>query len=422
MAGAASMDITPHYPVRLSGYGNRRDLTAAFAQPLHAKALAIGSDDEGPAVLVTVDNLGVPAAIRDEVIRRLATRTKITDDRFALCSSHTHCAPMLEGVAPNLFGMDIPAEHQESIARYTRELTDHIEAVALAALADRQPATLGWGSGTVDFAANRRTFPEKPVDHALPVLVVKAPGGKVRAIFTSYACHCTTLQFNAIHADWAGCAQEDLEREFPGAIALTALGCGADQNPKPRGTLDLVAQHGAALAAEARRIASDKLSPIDGPLEARVRRFDLAFAPLPTRDEWNTLAQDKRAAVAYHARKNLARLDRGEALPTRLPYLVQVWSFGSDLAMVFLAGEVVVDYSLRLKREFDPARLWVNGYSNDVPCYIPSKRILDEGGYEGGGAMVYYDRPTKFAPDVEERIIGVMHELIPKRFSTGAGR
>ena len=84
--------------------------------------------------------------------------------------------------------------------------------------------------------------------------------------------------------------------------------------------------------------------------------------------------------------------------------------------MVFLPGEVVVDYSLRLKREFDRSRLWVNGYSNDVPCYIPSRRVLEEGGYEGAGAMVYYDRPTKFAPDVEERIIGAVHELMPKEF------
>jgi hypothetical protein len=84
--------------------------------------------------------------------------------------------------------------------------------------------------------------------------------------------------------------------------------------------------------------------------------------------------------------------------------------------MVFLPGEITVDYSLRIKREFDRARMWVNGYSNDVPCYVPSRRVLDEGGYEGAGAMVYYDRPTKFAPDVEERIMKAVHEVTPKDF------
>jgi neutral ceramidase len=421
MAGAASVDITPAYPVRLSGYGGRRDVNLGVAQRIFAKALAIGSDAEGPAVLVTVDNCGVPATIRDEVVKRLAAKTKVVDARFAIASSHTHCAPMLSGVLPNLFSMDIPAEHLPAIERYTKELTDHIEAAALAALRDRKPSQLHWGVGQVGFAANRRSFRLKPVDHDLPVLRVTDEMGKVRAIFTSYACHCTTIGIDSIHGDWAGCAQEALQREFPGAIALTALGCGADQNPNPRRTMELVVQYGEALGAEAKRLATGKLTPVTGPLESRTKQIDLAYDKLPTRAEWEALAKSNSGAVAYHAKKNLARLDRGETLPTHLPYLVQTWSFGGDLAMVFLPGEITVDYSLRIKREFDRARMWVNGYSNDVPCYVPSRRVLDEGGYEGAGAMVYYDRPTKFAPDVEERIMAAVHETIPAAFAVKPG-
>ncbi len=402
--------------MRLSGYGSRRAPNAGISQRIFAKALAIGGDAEGPAVLVTVDNCGVPASMRDEVVRRLKTKTRVTDERFAICSSHTHCAPMLIGVLPNLFSMDIPAEHVPAIERYTRELTDHIEQAALAALADRKPATLAWSVGKVGFATNRRKFPQKPVDHDLPVLRVTGADGGVRAIFTSYACHCTTLAIDEIHGDWAGCAQEALQREFPGAIALTAIGCGADQNPNPRRTMELVRQYGEDLGAEAKRIVQTEMKPVTGPLACQSRQIELAFDTLPTREEWQTLAASKTPAIAYHATKNLARLDRGEALPTKLPYLVQAWSFGDDLAMVFLPGEVTVDYSLRIKREFDHARTWVNAYSNDVPCYIPSRRVLDEGGYEGAGAMVYYDRPTKFAPDVEERILQAVHAVTPAAF------
>jgi len=416
--GAASVDITPDYPVRLSGYGGRREPNTGVSQHIFAKALAIGSDAEGPAVLVTVDNVGVPALMRDEVLRRLATKSKVTEERFAICSSHTHCAPMLIGMLPNLFSMDIPAEHLPAIERYTRELTDHIEKAALAALADRQPATLAWGVGKVGFAANRRAFPLKPIDHDLPVLRATGADGKVRAIFTSYACHCTTIGIAEIHGDWAGVAQEALQREFPGAIALTALGCGADQNPNPRRTMELVKQYGEDLGAEAKRLAAGELTPVIGPLTCQTKQIELAYDKLPTREEWQALAAGKAANIAYHAKKNLARLDRGEKIPTHLPYLVQRWSFGDDMAMVFLPGEITVDYSLRIKREFDRSRLWVNGYSNDVPCYVPSRRVLDEGGYEGAGAMVYYDRPTKFAPDVEERIMGAVHEVMPKAFLT----
>jgi hypothetical protein len=136
---------------------------------------------------------------------------------------------------------------------------------------------------------------------------------------------------------------------------------------------------------------------------------------LPTRAEWERLAAQTNY-VGSHARLNLGRLDRGEALPTKIPYLVETWNFGNELAMVFLPGEVVVDYSLRLKREFDPARLWVNAYANDVPCYIPSERVLREGGYEGGGAMIFYDRPTRFAAGVEEKIMTAVHHLLPASF------
>jgi hypothetical protein len=414
--GAASVDITPEYPVRLSGYGGRRLPNTGVSQHIFAKALAIGGDEEGPAVVVTVDNCGVPASMRDEVLRRLGTKSKVSHERLAICSSHTHCAPMLIGMLPNLFGMDIPAEHLPAIERYTRELTDAIEKVVLAALADRKPATLTWSVGKVGFAANRRSFPMKPVDHDLPVLRATSTEGKVRAIFTSYACHCTTIGIDEIHGDWAGCAQEALQREFPGAIALTAMGCGADQNPNPRRTMELVKQYGEDLGAEAKRLVLGEMKPVNGPVKCNAKQIELAFGTLPTREEWQALAASKTPAIAYHATKNLASLDRGEKIPTHLPYLVQTWAFGNDMAMVFLPGEITVDYSLRIKREFDPARLWVNGYSNDVPCYVPSRRVLDEGGYEGAGAMVYYDRPTQFAPDVEERIMKAVHEVTPKDF------
>jgi hypothetical protein len=414
--GVARVDITPGYPVRLSGYGSRRTEHEGVAQRLWAKALAFDDGAGRPAVLVTVDNCGVPATLRAEVLRRLAARTNLADARLAVCSSHTHCAPMLEGVLPNLFSTDIPPEHQVNIARYTRELTDALERVTLEALADLRPAQMAWGVGHVGFAHNRRQFNFRPEDHSLPVLRVNGSDGRPRALLTSYACHCTTISSNFVHGDWAGVAQAQIERDFPGAIALTAIGCGADQNPQPRQTMELVEQYGRDLAAEVKRLAAGGMTPINGALECRAKQIRLPFDTLPTRAEWEQRARSSSANIAYHAKKNLARLDRGEKLPTHLPYLVQTWNFGTNLALVFLPGEVTVDYSLRLKLEFDASRLWVNAYANDVPCYIPSARVLAEGGYEGATAMVYYDRPTRFAPGIEDQIVGTVCELMPRAF------
>jgi putative membrane-bound dehydrogenase-like protein len=404
--GVAALDITPSYPVRLSGFGFRREESEGVTQPIWAKALVIQRDHEEPAVLITVDNLGVPDDMVTEVATRLRRKAGILRDRLAVTSTHTHTAPMLKGVAPTLFGVAIPLSHQEHINRYTHELTDSLEQVACRAMAERAPAYLSWGNGTVGFARNRRTH-GGPVDHDLPLLVVKDLKGKVRALYVSYACHCVTLSNNRVSGDWAGYAQDLIQRDHPGALALISVGCGADANPSSGVTGDrtgVALEQGAEIAREVKRLLQGYLAPVAGPLTARMARFDLALDQLPTRAEWQEKAK-RSGAQGFHARTQLAKLDRGESLARKVAYSVQTWAFSNQLAMVFLPGEVVVDYSLRLKRELDPARLWINAYANDAPCYIPSERVLREGGYEGADAMVYYDKPTRFAPGLEQRII-----------------
>ncbi len=413
--GVGRADVTPTYPVRLSGFGFRRTESEGITQKIWAKALAIG--DEEPAVLITVDNLGVPSAVVDEVAKRLAKKG-VKRDRLAVTATHTHTAPMLSNACPTLFGVPIPKDHQEHIDRYTKEFTDALEKAALAALADRRPATLAWGVGSAGFAVNRRTK-GGPVDHDLPVLVVRDPKGKVRAVYVSYACHCVTLSNNKISGDWAGQAQQAIEDDYPGAIALCSVGCGADSNPSSGVTgdkVEIAQRQGAEVAAEVKRLLRGYLAPVAGPLTTKARTIELPLADLPAKAEWEERAK-RKDAVGYHAQVQLARLEKGEALRTKIDYPVRTWAFGDSLAMVFLPGEVVVDYSLRLKKELDSRRLWLNAYANDAPCYIPSERVLKEGGYEGGSAMVYYDVPVPFKPGLEQKIIDAVREQTDRSFS-----
>ncbi len=429
--GAAVVDITPDYPIRMVGYESRKTESEGIVSRLKARALAIGGDDDGeggPAVVVAVDNCAVGSKVVEDVAARLNKQTKLQRDRFAVCSTHTHCAPALSSGLDFIFGDPLPPDQRLRIERYTRELTDAIEKAALMALAARAPASLAWGQGQVGFAANRRVLkdgrwvnfgvnPNGPVDHSVPVLRAIDAAGKVKAVLFGYACHCTTLggEFNKICGEWAGYACDEIERQSPGAIALAIIGCGADANPEPRRNLDDAKQHGSAAGREVDRLVKSTLTPLSGRIQGRFRRIELPLESLPGRAKLDEQTK-QRGAAGFLARTLIARLDRGESLPTTVPYVVQTWCFGDDMAMVFLAGEVVVDYALRLKWEIDSERIWVAAYSNDVPCYIPSQRILSEGGYEADFSMIYYGHPSRLAPATEDLIIQTVHALLPAPF------
>jgi hypothetical protein len=416
LIGAAKVDITPDSAIWLSGYGARVSMATNAGSRLWAKALAIGSDADGPALFLTVDNCGVSVETTEALAARLFKKFHISRDRIVLCSTHTHTAPCLSGVLPNLFARDFTAGELAAIRNYTKVFLDKVEFAATSALKHRNPGSLSWAQTTARFAKNRRTT-NGPVDQALPVLKAEDPNGNLLAVLAAYACHCTTLssEYNQFHGDWAGEAGAQIEQQHPGAVALISIGCGADANPNPRGKPENARQHGAEIAAGVDKLLSGKFAPLTTVPTGRFKRIELPYSDLPTREQWQERAREK-GIVGYHARKNLARLDNGEQLPTKLPYAVQTWVFGDDLAMIFLAGEVVVDYSLRLKREFDATKLWVNGYANEVPCYIPSRRILQEGGYEAETSLWYYDRPARLAPATEDLIVSTVHELMPPKF------
>lgn len=414
--GIASVDVTPGFPVRLNGFGGRRKESEGVRQSLWAKAIAVGTTDEDTVVVITVDTLGIP----DDMTERLAAKLKskgIDRSRLAICASHTHSGPMIRNCANTLFGEPISDEHWQHILQYTEELESKLEKVATDALADRKPAKLSWGIGKVGFALNRRTK-GGPVDHDLPLLAVHDPDGKLRAIFTNYACHCVTLSDDMLSGDWAGYAMEHIQRRNPGCVALISMGCGADSNPRG-GVLgskfDVADSLGNELAEEVQRLLATELQPLSKPPASKFERVTLKLAPLPAREQWEEKAKHQNA-IGHHARAQLARLDRGEALMTEISYPIQTVAFGDELAWAFLPGEVVVDYAIRLKRELNGSRLWMNAYTNACPGYVPSERILREGGYEGGAAMVYYDIPGPYATGLEQTIVETVERQLKEKF------
>ncbi|HMO34689.1 MAG TPA: neutral/alkaline non-lysosomal ceramidase N-terminal domain-containing protein, partial [Gemmatales bacterium] len=425
--GVASIDITPEYPIRLAGYGFRRTESDGILQRIHAKALVIG--EKQPALLITVEVCGLSYEFVEQVAKKIEMKHGISRDRLAVTVTHTHTSPMVKGYLTTLFDTPIPEDQQKTIERYTSELEQKILEVADLAISKREPCYLSWGMGSVGFARNRRpaslhtpsqwgSNPKRelssistpqtgPVDHDLPMLAVHDIRNNLKAVWVSYACHCTTLAINKISGDWAGYAASIIEEDHPGCVALVSIGCGADSNPERsdrQDNIEFAVKQGNLLAHEVNRLLAGFLAPLSSSITANYAQFALPLSKLPDVDQLRQRAE-RNDAVGYQARVSLDNLSRGNDLDKEIPFSVQTWRFGSQLAVVFLPGEVVVDYSLRLKTELDAQRLWVNAYANHVPCYIPSERILKEGGYEGGSAMTYYNLTAPLAAGLENKII-----------------
>lgn len=420
-AGVASIDITPGFPVRMSGYAARLSTEAdGVLQPIAAKALVLGNEQQRPTVLITVDLVGIPWHITKEVVDFLSKEKGIDPAQVAICASHTHGGPEVGNLLNIMQYRNgrftdslIPLEQLIHMTQYAQQLTQKLKDVAVAALNDRKPALVGWVQGQALFAANRRTE-GGPVDVALPMIRIVNPDGSLRGVFVNYACHGTTLGGDAhkIHGDWISEAHRLVEARHPGAVALIAIGCAGDANPSPRGSWENVQQHGKEIADNVDKLLTAQWIPLNAPPTGQLKWVKLPYVKVPDLNE--LIAQTKDESIkGYNARLLLERVGRGEVISPMLDYPVQVWNFDNKMAMVNLGGEVVVDYSIRLKEQFGAEQVWINAYSNDVPCYIPSKRILKEGGYEAEGSMYWYNKPSPFAPEVEDIIVNAVAELMP---------
>lgn len=407
----------------MSGYASRNKPAEGKLHDLWAKALAIRDPHGHVGVLVCLDLVGIPRDLSLEVREHVEKKHGLKRSQIILNASHTHTGPVVRSNLKTMYFLD--EKQQQLVDEYTADLKKKIVRAADQALMSLRPAKLRWGVGKATFAVNRRNNRESdvpklrehgklkgPVDHDVPVLAVHVKD-RLAAIVFGYACHATVLSFYQWSGDYPGFAQLELEKDHPGAVALFWAGCGGDQNPLPRRKVELARKYGRELAHSVNAVLKEDMAPVEGELRTVYREIDLPLAALPTREKLVEEAMSKNRYLAARAKMLLAQLNTGKTLPKSYPYPVQIWKVG-NVTWVVLGGEVVVDYSLRLKKELAPRTTWVAGYSNDVMAYIPSQRVLREGGYEGATSMIYYGLPTVWSTKIEEMIVATVHDLAKK--------
>lgn len=421
-AGFASTKITPAAPMWMSGYAARTAPAQGTELDLFAKAMLLQLGEQ-KLLVISLDLVGIDRALSLKIRERLERRFQLKREQIALACSHTHSGPVVGTTLSSMYLL-LTEEHKKQVQAYTDALPEMLEKLVETASKKLQPVQLKWENGQATFAVNRRENKEAdvpklqqagqvlrgPVDHAVPVLAARTAKGELLGILFGYACHATTLSGQFWNGDYPGYAMQKLEAAHPGTVALFFAGCGGDQNPIPRRSVELAQDYGQQLAQAVERVLSKPMKPVTADCHSSYREIDLPFRMVPTREQ---LIQDSTNAnkyIASRAKLWLERLSRGEDLPKSYPYPVQYWKLGQDLKFVTLGGEVVVDYALAIKKEFGPSA-WIMAYANDVMAYIPSARVLKEGGYEGSTAMIYYGLPSEWADSVERDILQAVQKL-----------
>lgn len=413
-AGAARISITPTKPMWLNGYAGREAPASGSVHEIWAKALVIEENKNSRIIFVTTDLLGLSHEVVEAVFQQLAAKFGITRSQLIMNASHTHSGPVVWPCLDVIH--DFNLVDQGTVVQYSHTLTDNIIKVVNEAFENLTPAKLYSGHGTAGFAINRRNLRDHnnngTTDHDVPVLKVASVQGKVLAVLFGYACHNTTLvdDNKLFNGDYAGFAQIEIEKNNPGAVALFLMGCGGDQNPEPRGTLALATKYGKELAAAVQTALTGTMKPVNTPLRTSYVNTNLNFRSFDIALYQKDITGDNKY-FQRRAKLMLEAYNKGWDV-SKFQYPIQAVRFGKDLTILALSGEVVVDYSLKTKKEFAGENLFVAGYCNEVTCYIPSKRVLKEGGYEADESMVYYGLPGPFADDVEDRIFKTIRQVL----------
>lgn len=428
-AGAAKINITPDEYMLMAGYGGRDDPASDKLTDLWAKALILEDAKGERGVVITLDLVGIDRTLSLAICESLAEEYDLARRQISICTSHTHTGPAVGMNLAPLHYLIVNEAMQKQVDEYAEVLHKKVVDVVGEAISKLAASEVSWGNGHATFAVNRRENKpydkvaqwrtegvlKGPIDHDVPVLAVRDSEGKLTAVLFGYACHATVLSFNQWSGDYPGFAQIELEKLHPGCVALFWAGCGADQNPLPRRTVELAQHYGRRLAdAVDSVVLTSTMTPVEDQLSTSYAEIDLPLAEIPSREQIVKDAESSNRFVAARAKMLLEKLASGPLSQT-YPYPIGCWKIGKEIQFVSLGGEVVVDYAIRLKAEMSGPKTWVAGYANDVMAYIPSRRVLAEGGYEGGGAMVYYGLPTVWAPAVENDIVKEVHRQFGKQ-------
>jgi len=441
LAGAGRADITPPGDCILDGFAARDHGAEGIHDNLYATAVALTRKGK-TAVIVGLDLLELSDGHMDSIWRRAKESFDLDPDQLFLNCSHTHAAPIVRPRFNKKFcpegGWCWPDEE------YVGRMLDGIlEAIGIA-LDSRKPSKVSWGTGETHIGIYRRSRdtsvykgpatgyigiyanfpnPHKEIDRTCPVLLVTANDGSPTALLFGAGCHPTTMSHPnyLVSAEFPGAARRILESEFDGALSIFVQGIGGDIKPKRvalenrfrSGDFGDVDEVGRELAEDVMDTVKGGLKPLDLHIRSSLGRFPLHFAEGWNRETYETfLGEEQPPHRRNWAKMWLDKISRGEEPPESMDITLSILELSPALRLCGIAGELLTDMGLKIKRHFKDGTTLPCGYTNGRVGYIPDSKVLREGGYEAVETIFFTNgMPAPWREDIDETILGAFDEL-----------
>jgi hypothetical protein len=324
---------------------------------------------------------------------------------------------------------DFPEEvdYTEDVRYYNLLKAQIIDAVQHC-FAHLQEGELMLGVGTSNVAVSRRLLtetgvefkpnPDAEIDKDLFVMKLVDASGIIRGILFCCGCHPTSMGGYKLSADFVGHSCNCLEDLYPDSTAVFIQGCAADLKPAKGAkgdsfkycTVEEMREIGADLAEEVNgMLKTGAFSKITGPFTSRLEDIRLYTEPLEIADIEQMLADETKTEYRKKAFRRLLKAIKTGTDRTVLHEYIAIWHLGEETRIIAMEGEIFSELSLKIKKMFKSNKTVVLGYSNGVSTYIPTRKVLQEGGYEAEVYIFFLRGP--FIPEIEDIMIGTIARM-----------
>lgn len=418
-AGSSITDISPEKGVELAGYPHCPRHNTGINDPLYASCLYLENRGTG-ILIISLDILFISKKYVCRIRKNISAATGIPEKNISICCTHTHSGPWASGRLDfEALENELEPDHD-----YIENMIRKVSEAGIKAYKERFTASAGTGKGLCGkergVGGNRRD-PDGPADPEVRVMGVKDESGRVRVCIVNYALHPTFLhaENTLVSADYPGYIREFLKEKFPDAVMLFLQGFAGDQSSRyfRKGQSFGEAQR---VGHEIGKKAAEIINTIEYKNTAAIRTLseevEIKLRKFPCEDEASESFNNARREYTRLKEANAPYIELQNAnvkmlgAEDLLGYIImlrkgkridlyedekpaEILTVTIDgISMVFMPGEIFVEYGLQIKNAFPEREMFMASVSNGcLPGYVYTREALEEGGYEADTSMLSAD-------------------------------